>query len=134
MKATEAAKTRMRERNARIKADPDLLAQRQIKNARSQRSRDPAKKKAEKDRYRSANSAIIRAAKDAPCADCGVRYPFYVMQFDHRDPAEKLFNIGIIGPTASRDRLIAEIAKCDVVCSNCHAERSYQQMKGAINA
>lgn len=90
---------------------------------------DPAKKKINKDRYRSKNKAIINSAKDKPCADCGVRYPPYVMTFDHLDPTIKDFNIGIIGPTISRARLIAEIAKCEVVCANCHAERSYQQLQ-----
>lgn len=98
-------------------------------NAEAQRRLDPAKKKANKDRFRSANKAIINAAKDRPCVDCGVKYPPYVMTFDHLDPSNKDFNIGIIGPTISKVRLIAEIAKCEVVCANCHAERTYQQMQ-----
>jgi hypothetical protein len=60
--------------------------------------------------------------KENPCADCGVQYPPCVMDFHHRDPAEKLFQIG---PRvhASRVRLLAEIAKCDLLCSNCHRLR-----------
>src|SRR5207245_2408021 len=27
--------------------------------------------------------AFIRAAKNVPCTDCGVKYPYYVMDFDH---------------------------------------------------
>lgn len=87
----------------------------------------PQAAREEKHRFMSVNLAIIHAAKSVPCADCGVGYPVYVMQFDHLDPAAKEFNIGVIGPTASRSRLIAEIAKCDVVCANCHAERTYQR-------
>ena len=76
-------------------------------------------------RYREVNRAIIRGAKDQPCADCGHSYPYYVMQFDHL--GDKEFNVGNIGPTGSRSRLINEINKCDVVCANCHAERTHQR-------
>lgn len=106
---------------------PDELTRYRAANAASQRNRDPVKRQAEKDRYRSANLAIIREAKSRPCADCSTIYPTYVMQFDHRDPSVKGFNIGVTGPTTSRTRLLAEIAKCDVVCANCHAERTHQQ-------
>lgn len=71
------------------------------------------------------NREIIRAAKEVPCADCGIEYPYYVMQFDHL--GEKKFNIGQTGPSCAREKLLAEIAKCEVVCANCHSERSYQR-------
>lgn len=71
--------------------------------------------------------AVIDEAKDKPCMDCGVKYPSYVMQFDHRDPATKSFGIGPRGTGRSVEALLAEIAKCDVVCANCHAERTHQQ-------
>lgn len=63
--------------------------------------------------------------KDVPCADCGLRYPPYIMQFDHVR-GEKEFNIGRgTSSGVSQERLDAEIAKCDIVCANCHAERTY---------
>lgn len=72
---------------------------------------------------------LIREAKNAPCTDCGVRYPFYVMQFDHRDGEVKRFTIGAIGSRCSYslETVRCEIAKCDVVCANCHAERTYRR-------
>lgn len=94
---------------------------------RRRTGRDPEKRKEELLRYRTSNRAIIQAAKDRPCADCGIQYPYYVMQFDHRDAGEKEFNVGNIGPTAGRQKLLDEIAKCDVVCANCHAERTHQR-------
>jgi hypothetical protein len=81
-----------------------------------------------RDKFMATSREIMREAKSAPCADCGVRYPYYVMQFDHvPERGPKLFNVGHIGPTCSREKLLAEIAKCDVVCSNCHAERTFQR-------
>lgn len=56
--------------------------------------------------------------------DCGVRYPPYVMEFDHRRD-EKRKSIAQM-KTNTVAKLLTEMAKCDIVCSNCHAERTYQ--------
>lgn len=74
------------------------------------------------------NREIIRKAKEKPCADCGIQYPFYVMQFDHL--GNKEFTISS-GGASSVMRLLAEISKCEVVCANCHAERTYQRRQPA---
>ena len=68
---------------------------------------------------------LIIDAKNVPCADCGRSYPPYVMDFDHVI-GEKEFNIGM-APALNKPlkKVIEEIAKCDVVCSNCHRERTY---------
>lgn len=68
---------------------------------------------------------VIDSYKNQPCADCGNTYPAFVMQFDHRDPKEKKFSIGELGTRKSKKDLIEEIEKCDVVCANCHALRTY---------
>jgi hypothetical protein len=66
-------------------------------------------------------------AKSKPCMDCGIKYPFYVMQFDHVS-GKKEFNLSHAGrSTIAPKRILAELAKCDVVCANCHFERSYQR-------
>lgn len=80
-------------------------------------------------RQREKTKAMIRAVKDAPCADCGHRYPYYVMHFDHRPGEIKLFEISDMGRKGSYswDTIRREMAKCDVVCSNCHAERTHQR-------
>ena len=67
---------------------------------------------------------IIREAKAGPCMDCGQSYPYYVMDFDHRDPSQKSGNINEVMLTGER-RLREEIDKCDVVCSNCHRKRTH---------
>ena len=69
---------------------------------------------------------IMRAAKDRACADCGVRYPFYVMDFDHREGQTKLANVTRLR-YVSEDALRGEIAKCDIVCANCHRERTWKR-------
>lgn len=69
--------------------------------------------------------ALINSYKARPCVDCGESYPPYVMDFDHRDPNEKVDKVS----TMRRRRMafatiITEIEKCDVVCANCHRERT----------
>jgi hypothetical protein len=71
----------------------------------------------------------IRAAKDKPCADCGIKYSYWIMQFDHVRGV-KLFNIGQKVWKLGIANLMKEILKCDVVCANCHAERTYRRTNG----
>lgn len=77
---------------------------------------------------RAAIRRIIRGAKDRPCSDCGISYPTFVMDFDHRDQAQKRFNIGrdALGRCSER-ALMEEIEKCDVVCANCHRMRTHRR-------
>ena len=73
-----------------------------------------------------ATLAWLRDVRRRPCDDCGESFPPYVMDFDHRDPSKKLFAITTgSAHLMSREKLITEIEKCDVVCANCHALRTY---------
>ena len=71
---------------------------------------------------------IIQAAKDCPCIDCGITYPSFIMHFDHRNPSQKFRNVSAMA-TYSEKRIRMEIAKCDVVCANCHGLRTLAGMK-----
>lgn len=68
---------------------------------------------------------MLRELKSVPCLDCGVEYPFYVMQFDHVR-GEKKFGVAT-GPYRKLEDLMEEIEKCEVVCANCHAIRTYKR-------
>jgi hypothetical protein len=69
---------------------------------------------------------LIITLKDVPCKDCGIKYPYYVMDFDHKQ--DKIFGIAKArGCTFNLERIKAEAKKCDVVCSNCHRERTHQR-------
>ncbi len=70
------------------------------------------------------NRELLQAAKDVPCADCGQRFPFYVMDFDYVR-GEKVGNLSAMVANATETALLAEIAKCEVVFANCHRERTY---------
>lgn len=64
-----------------------------------------------------------------PCSDCGREFPYYIMEFDHARGV-KSFNIGRT-PHVGMKRLRAEIAKCDVVCANCHNIRTHERRNNA---
>ena len=78
--------------------------------------------------------AFLRSLRNVPCADCGGVFPPYVMDFDHRDPTQKSFEITRVAGRVNRQKLLEEIAKCDIVCSNCHRVRTYKQQIARQNA
>ena len=59
--------------------------------------------------------------------DCGYNRHPEALDFDHRPGVNKLFNIGEKVGSYSLDKIWAEIAKCDVVCRNCHAVRTAER-------
>jgi len=56
------------------------------------------------------------------------------MDFDHRPGEVKEFNLAQVMSQSriSWSRLLAEIAKCDVVCANCHRIRTWQRRRKAL--
>lgn len=72
---------------------------------------------------------IVYAYKNRSCSDCGTNYPPHVMDFDHKNPEEKLFHISKPG-AHNKAEIIAEIMKCDVVCANCHRMRTFLKQEG----
>ena len=56
-----------------------------------------------------------------PCIDCGETDPV-VLEFDHL--RDKAFNIGEALSRRSWQAILDEMAKCEVVCANCHRRRT----------
>src|SRR6267142_1017881 len=79
------------------------------------------------ERVRARQAATLEFLRDLrrrPCADCGQSFSPWVMDFDHRDPKTKSFALAAgHALLKSRTALLDEIAKCDIVCANCHALR-----------
>lgn len=61
-----------------------------------------------------------------PCVDCGITDPV-VLEFDHRDPVNKVTEVGHLIHSGSKLELVAEIEKCDVRCGNCHRRKTLLQ-------
>ena len=71
---------------------------------------------------------FVRAQKDRPCADCGGRFHYAVMEFDHVRGA-KLGNVATMAHKGvSLERLKTEIEKCELVCANCHRLRTWSRL------
>lgn len=71
----------------------------------------------------------LKGQKAKPCQDCGHRFPPECMDFDHRDPATKTRAVAaMIGAGQKQATIEAEIAKCDLICANCHRIRTARQM------
>lgn len=108
--------------------------------------RDPLKQRLAKQRYYEANKAKVKARarehtdtmrrrvrawlleylQTHHCVDCGESNPI-VLEFDHHTPTDKHFNIGDATSRGfSLKRVIAEVAKCEVRCANCHRRKTYK--------
>lgn len=91
------------------------------------RAANHERRRADAQRRRQVSRQKVAQIKSQPCADCGVSYPWYVMDLDHVH-GEKVMDVSsMIDNGASWRRIEAEIAKCDVVCSNCHRIRTHQR-------
>ncbi len=63
------------------------------------------------------------------CSKCGENHPA-TLQFHHCDPEQKEFNLSeAVREGYSIERLKKEIAKCVVLCANCHAKEHYEQAR-----
>jgi len=63
--------------------------------------------------------------KGGKCVKCGYSKSNAALQFHHLDPAEKDFNFGQFRHTSfekNKDKILAELDKCILVCANCHSE------------
>ena len=49
------------------------------------------------------------------------------LDFHHIKPSTKLFDIGKMFGKVSLSRMLAEIAKCNILCSNCHRKLHAQE-------
>lgn len=60
------------------------------------------------------------------CVDCGEDDPV-VLQFDHVRGRKLRTICEMVDDGAAVEKLLAEIAKCDVRCANCHLRRTAQE-------
>ncbi|WP_370324050.1 hypothetical protein [Euzebya sp.] len=75
---------------------------------------------------REAVAELIRRAKAVPCADCHRVLPVEAMDLDHVRGAKR-GDAQAMRSRMGRSSVHAELAKCDVVCANCHRARTYER-------
>jgi hypothetical protein len=80
-------------------------------------------------RYRDQNRPLISEyLRVRPCVDCA-ESDIIVLDFDHRDPSAKSHNVILLAMHKPWNRVLLEIAKCDVRCANCHRKRTAHQFR-----
>ena len=85
-----------------------------------------------KDAERQRNRDYVRKIKEqSPCTDCGKFYHFSQMDFDHL--GDKKVNVATLANSTARIAEIKkEIAKCEIVCANCHRFRTWQRLQNEV--
>lgn len=123
---------------AKNKDGVDGLLAKQNERARATRAGERGTDAKRLNRETGARNAAVHAArrraemdelKTAPCMDCGGMFPPECMDWDHRPGEQKTGSLGGLY-IASRAKVMAEIAKCDLVCSNCHRIRTKSRGTG----
>lgn len=99
----------------------------EVNRARYQADKEGYKRRAKEKQARML--AITDEAKDVPCLDCGGRFLPCAMDFDHRPGEEKVMSVAQLVTRGNEAKLRAEIAKCDVVCANCHRVRTWLRQR-----
>ena len=79
------------------------------------------------DRQKADLCAYVRALKQNPCTDCGIMYPYPAMDFDHCRGVKDMDISKMCRRPVTWERLLEELAKCDLVCANCHRIRTWQR-------
>ena len=121
----EARKAQMREYARTHRAE-------QYRRDRARRARQPKISKhlngSKKDAIK--NHIVSVKLQLAECIDCGLpceEWNHCMFAFDHLQPTLKSFALSkaykIVGIT--KEQIDAEIAKCELVCHNCHAFRTW---------
>lgn len=76
--------------------------------------------------YRLSIREYMQYIKEAnPCIDCGVKYPYYIMDFDHLVGKDN--EINYLASSGRIGALKREIKKCEIVCANCHRMRTFRR-------
>lgn len=104
-------------RMARKREKPEFRTV-QAENTRRWRENNPEAYKAAYTNTELGKRRLLLDARAGGCQKCGEKDPS-CLDFHHRDPSTKEGHIGEFR-RFGKARLLAEIAKCDVLCANCH--------------
>jgi hypothetical protein len=81
-----------------------------------------------KDQQAKLTQEVADYKESNPCKDCGNFYPACVMDFDHISD-NKFKNVSSLVRRGSRKQVWEEVAKCELVCANCHRLRTAGRQK-----
>jgi hypothetical protein len=84
-------------------------------------------------RRRRVKAQLVAEAGGA-CVLCGYSRHLGALQFHHLEPSRKEFRIASVGTALSLARAREEVAKCILLCANCHAEVEHGLIAMAVGA
>ena len=68
-----------------------------------------------------------------PCTDCGGVFHHAAMQWDHLPGLTKTREVSnMVLRGFRRGTILEEIAKCELVCANCHAVRTFDRSRNGV--
>lgn len=93
----------------------------------------------QKDKYKAANARrrarnrrwVEEIKKDLRCEICG-ESRHWVLDFHHKDPSVKEAGIAVLLGRGTIGKITEEMAKCQVLCSNCHRDLHYREKKWSL--
>jgi len=80
-------------------------------------------------RIDAARSWMAELKSGLPCTDCGEIFPIYVMHWDHLPEFEKVAEVSAMVAGRSREAVLEELKKCELVCANCHVLRTISRAR-----
>lgn len=60
-----------------------------------------------------------------PCVDCGQVFKPRISDWHHKDSSTKLKIVSVLRHSTTLPAVLREIEKCDLLCANCHRERTF---------
>ncbi len=106
-----------------VPRNPRRLYCEQACGLRASKPRHKVRKKADPETVRMVLE-LVATSRLAPCMDCKGSFPPVCMDFDHRDPSTKSFALSR-ARGFDLEAVKLELAKCDLICSNCHRIRTH---------
>ena len=83
---------------------------------------------AQQARGKSRKAEIVKL-KGGGCEKCGYNKCMAALQFHHRDPSLKKFQLDYRNlSNRKRECIFDELDKCDLLCANCHMEEHHQHL------
>lgn len=80
-----------------------------------------ARNAAQYNRQRDLRKRFMEYKKTLSCQRCGFSH-YRAIHFHHRNPSEKFMPVSqMIHHQYAWEKIMAEVAKCDILCANCHA-------------
>lgn len=93
------------------------------------RQRPDQKAKADEYQKRTREKRLDEPKAGKSCELCGEDFPD-CLDFHHRDPSQKIDTISRVARYRPKPELLAEVAKCILLCSNCHRKLHAMEREG----